>query len=401
MKILFINTLYPPYIGGGAEIILKSIVDGMAAKGHDVSVLTTGPKPGIHEDDVEGIRVWRAGVHNLYWHHQKHKPSRWQRALWHLRDSNNPVMGDVVENVVRKVKPDLVACHNLTGFSIATWSAVSRVGVPILHTLHDLYNLCPQSNMFCCGHSCQKQCITCKLLRLHHARLSMSVSGVIGVSQFVLQQHLDYGFFPHAKIKKVIHNARFMKTCSCQGLAASDVVTFGFIGALAPAKGVELLIRAFTRINAGRKAKLLIAGTGSEPYQSELMSHQSNHISFLGYTNPDELFSKIDVLVVPSIWNDTLPGVVFESFAFGVPVIGSRRGGIPEMIQENVSGYLFDPDNQDELERIMSGIIEDKSPLDTMRSNAQVSAAPYLDTASWISRYENCFRDLIKEYSNA
>ena len=57
----------------------------------------------------------------------------------------------------------------------------------------------------------------------------------------------------------------------------------------------------------------------------------------------------IDVLIVPSLWHDPLPRVVYESYSHGVPVIGSDRGGIPEIIDIGKTGFIFNPDFEEQL----------------------------------------------------
>lgn len=401
MKLLFINTLYSPHIGGGAEITLKSLVDGIFAKGYEVSVLTTGPESGITEDEVDGIRVYRAGVSNLYWQHRKDKAPGWQRGLWHLRDSYNPAMGKIVESVVRDIKPDLVNCHNLAGFSASTWPAIKQAGAPIVQVLHDLYNICPNSNMFCKGSSCTTQCMRCKLFRLPHVALSENVDCVIGVSRFVLQRHLEHGLFSQAKIKTAIHNTRAMALSHHEGpVETSGKITFGFIGTLVPAKGVELLIKAFSAVNLDKQAKLLIAGTGPESYLTELKRYASDCIEFLGYTSQEDFFPKIDILVVPSIWNDTLPGVVFESLTYGVPVIGSQRGGIPEMITDGVNGFLFEPDVHEELPSIMEKIINNPGLIRGLKDEVLRSAMKFIDVDLWIDKYISTYSQVLENKCN-
>ena len=62
MRILYIHTLYTPYVAGGAEISLKLLVDGMRARGHDVTVLSLVPDGGLINDWVDGVKVYRAGL---------------------------------------------------------------------------------------------------------------------------------------------------------------------------------------------------------------------------------------------------------------------------------------------------------------------------------------------------
>jgi hypothetical protein len=59
MRILYINTLYYPDVGGGAELILKSQAEGMVEMGHDVGVITLGATPGIAQEVINGVKIWR------------------------------------------------------------------------------------------------------------------------------------------------------------------------------------------------------------------------------------------------------------------------------------------------------------------------------------------------------
>jgi glycosyltransferase involved in cell wall biosynthesis len=390
MKVLFINAFYAPHIGGGAEIILKSLVEGMAQRGHEVTVLTTGPDKGIKQDNVDGVPVLRAGINNFYWHYRQNKAQAWQRALWHLRDIYNPAMAHIVENVVRKIKPDLVNSHNLAGFSVSAFSAIHKTGTPIIHVLHDLYHLCPNSNMFRNGKSCESQCGQCRLFRLPHTKASMHVDAVVGVSRYILQNHLDHGLFTNAPMKTAIHNAREINASRTNGASKkAGMLTFGFIGTLTQAKGIELLINAFNMLNPGEKAKLLIAGKGSEEYESYLKRYESNNIIFLGHVKPEEYYQLLDILVVPSIWQESFGMVIIEAFAYGIPVIGSRRGGIPEIIEDGVNGYLFDPDNKDELVRLLEFTMNNHEGIETMQKNAWESSLQFTDNEKWIKKYED------------
>ncbi len=66
MRILFINTLYPPDIGGGAEITLSNLVNGLSRRGHETSVLTTHGGRGLKTSLVNDIGVYRLGIRNIY-----------------------------------------------------------------------------------------------------------------------------------------------------------------------------------------------------------------------------------------------------------------------------------------------------------------------------------------------
>lgn len=395
MKLLYLNTLYSPHVGGGAETTLQTLVGGMRDRGHDVVVLATGPEPGLQEEVVGGVRVIRAGLRNVYWHHSEKRPAVWRRALWHSADIYNPAMGTLVEAVVRRELPDIVSCHNLAGWSVAAWPAIQRAGAPVVQVLHDLYNLCPASTMFRAGRACPRQCIRCKAFRLPHARLSRAVDAVVGVSRFVLDRHLEYGRFGRARIKRTIHNVRAIAAPAWRGPAhAEGEVRFGFIGTLVPAKGIELLLQTFSRLELAN-AKLIVAGAGKRDYERGLRSrYASERIRFLGYCRPEEFFPTVDVLVVPSLCCDNLPGVVIESLAYSIPVIGSRRGGIPEMVEEGRNGYLFEPERPDELAALLEWLAGDPAAIEAMRPVARESAVPYLDVGRWVESYESLYREV-------
>jgi len=397
VRILFLNTLFAPHVGGGAEVMVMEQAHGLQAAGHTVAVAALGPEAGTQQAIIDGIPVYRVGQQNRYFHFGPHRPPMVERLLWHWRDRDNPAIEAPLREVLRDFRPDVVSCHNLAGWSIAAWRIIHSEGITIVQVLHDQYLLCAKSTMFRGNHVCQRQCLDCRVLRSQHRQASAMVDGVVGVSSFILDKLVGNGYFQNARVRETILNAR------SGGLPLSHVtqphrnytgIRFGFIGTLAPNKGIELLLAAFTKLNLP-DAELLIAGRGSSDYESSLRTdYNHTSIKFLGYVKPAEFFPLIDMSVVPSLWNDTLPGVVFESLGFGVPVIGSMRGGIPEMIVQGQNGFLFDPDRHGALENLLSMVAGKPDILDDMRKAAVQSAGRFFDYHGWIVRYEALYRTL-------
>jgi glycosyltransferase involved in cell wall biosynthesis len=81
-----------------------------------------------------------------------------------------------------------------------------------------------------------------------------------------------------------------------------------------------------------------------------------------------EALGRLDVLVVPSVWQENSPFVIREAFAAGVPVVASRVGGIPETIVDGKNGLLFEPGSADDLHRVLSRLIEEPGLLQRLRS---------------------------------
>src|SRR2546428_2733783 len=294
MRVLFLNTLYSPHIGGGAEIILKEQVEGLQARGFQVSVLTTGPDNGLKIDIINGVRIYRARLKNLYWHFTKRKYNKLIRFGWHFKDRYNNDMRKYVHEVIEKEKPDVVICHNLTGWSIAVWDEIIEAGIPIVQVLHDLYLLCPGSNMFKNGNACAAQCTNCKILRKSHAINSDKVSAVVGVSSYILDRFERFGYFKNAQ-KYVIHNAREIPDTGFNLIKIiNEPLRLGYIGTLSEVKGVEWLIKQFQSLDIN--ATLVIAGKGMEEYEEYLKGIvKSEKIRFIGYCRPEDFYKQIDV----------------------------------------------------------------------------------------------------------
>lgn len=395
MKILFVNTLYAPNIVGGAEIILKSLVEGVASRGHEVCVLTTCSEDGIHSEVVDGVNVIRVGIKNIYWTYKPGHKKVYQKLFWHLRDIYNNSMAKIVEKIILDFQPDIINTHNIVGFSSSIWPVIKKHKIPLVQVLHDQYAICPNSNMFKNGNRCTTQCAQCKVFRLPHKELSNNVDAVIGVSNFVLQHHLKNGLFRKAKIKIPIINAKSFNSIQLNvPVENKKNIRFGYIGGLVPAKGVEILLRTFSQLSEIKNISLVVAGSGEVDYVKKLEKYSCENINFLGFASPDIFFKNIDVLIVPSLWNDTLPTVVFEAFVYGVPVIGSNRGGIPEMIKHGENGFLFDPDSSNDLKDLISEISRYPEKLQCMRDAVLNSSKRFLNVDSWVDEYIDIFSKL-------
>jgi len=390
MRILFINVLYAPLIGGGAEITLKNLAEGIRDLGHEVKVLSFWDKDD-EEEIIDGIPVYRAKIPNVYLPYGKIRQPFLKRRLWHILDIYNPLSKKIVLKQIGDFKPDIISIHNTQGWSCSIWDAVLESNVPAIQVLHDLYLLCP-TNMFKNNVICKKQCLTCKLMRLPYKSKSNNIKAVVGVSNFILNKLLSYGYFKDVPIKKVIYNSRKLSNFIVERRTDSKHINFGFIGTLAPNKGIEVLLRAYHKIKKPNY-KLFVAGAGKQDYEEYLKSkYKDDSIIFMGRVEPMDFFEKVDVTIVPSIWYENLPGVVYESFAFGIPVIGSNIGGIPEMIINGVNGMLFDPYKEGDLEEKLLKFEDNISDWKNKSEIIKQSAQKFLDYEGWLNQWEELYK---------
>ena len=399
MKILFLNLFDDPAEGGGAEMTLHHLTHGLLRRGLEPIMLSIGAAPGLHRADRAGVRIWRAGLRNLYRPDLKHRPHPAARAAWHLLDSYNAPMQPLLRRVLQAEQPHVVSIHNLPGWSAAGWKTIADMRIPSVQVLHDAYTLCPKTTMYRAGRgNCTGQCAGCRLLRLPHRALSCRVSAVVGVSRYILDRHLQAGYFAGVPLQQVIHNARDaaeLGVADAPARAAGSGLRIGFIGRLDPTKGVEPLLDAFAAADLPH-AELWIAGNGKADYEQSLRArHAGERVRFLGRVAPRNFYPQVDIVVVPSLWHDTFPGVVFEALAFGKPVIGARRGGIPEMIRGGENGLLFEPDRPGELVAALRCLAGDATLRARMGQAARDSARPFLDRDGWIAQYQTLYQSIV------
>lgn len=394
MKILYINSLYSPLIEGGAEISLQLIVEGMKARGHEVVVLSLMPEKGIKQDYVNGVKVYRAGLQNSYWPYSSGKKHAISRLAWHYRDESNLGMAAIAKQVLEIENPEIVACHNLAGWSVAVWEAIHSAGIPIIQVLHDLYLLCPNSNMFKNEQSCDKQCLSCKLLRVNHREKSKQVASVVGISANILQKFISYGYFENAS-KNIIYNTRTIENPPhLKERKDKTTLVYGYIGTLSKVKGLEWLLEQFIKLDF--ESTLKIAGKGEEEYEKHLRALSRGHtIELVGYVNSTDFMSEIDVLIVPSLWDEPLGMVAIEALANHIPVIANKRGGLQETVKDGVNGlYCYDV-NPDSLSGAMRELHLSADKYMQFSKAARASVASILDKDRLVSQYEEVYKSVL------
>ncbi|WP_407291185.1 glycosyltransferase family 4 protein [Stutzerimonas zhaodongensis] len=387
MKILLLHSLYAPHIGGGAEIVVRQLAEGLQRRGCEVVVLATGPERGLHEQVQAGVRVYRAGLDNFYWHFTQARPNRLLRFGWHYRDRYNRNMRRHVRKVIELERPDLVLCNNLTGWSISAWDEISANGLPIVQVLHDLYLLCPKDTMFNKGRCCEHQCGMCSVLRQPHAAASAQVAAVVGVSRFVLERLTAEGYFSQAS-RYVVHNCidSDPSPSAISRAHHSGLLRFGYIGTLSENKGVSWLVQQFQALSID--ATLTIAGRGKLDYEKTIKAlADPSKVKFAGYLPSERFMREIDVLVIPSIWAEPFGLVAVEACAQRLPIIATKMGGLPEIIQDNLNGLLCSPADPDSLGRAILKLYLDSRLRQRLSEQARNSVAAFLNTEGMLDQY--------------
>jgi glycosyltransferase involved in cell wall biosynthesis len=383
---------------GGAEKVVQALATDFTRQGHEVIVITTQPRGSAQHAFVSGVSVYYLPVRNLYRPFNGSEPGLIRKALWRVVDSYNVLMMPALSRIIATEQPDIVNTHNISGLSAAIWTTVRRQGIPIVHTMHDQYLLCLRSTMFKGGRNCARQCRDCRLFTIPRKWTTKHVDGAIGVSKFILHRHKQFGYFKPSE-SKVIYNTGINPPLQSACRSATNCgVRIGFLGQIISTKGVHELIEAFSRASPA-KAELWIAGRDDSDYASQLRTktRQNSNIRWLGYVDSDNFFREIDVLVVPSVWNDTAPLVILEAFNHGVPVLASNRGGIPEFMNPQ-TGWLYDPGMPNSLQEALSECIKSPDKLNSMRA-ACLAYAREFNSLPWSHEYIAAYRSAIARHA--
>lgn len=193
-------------------------------------------------------------------------------------------------------------------------------------------------------------------------RLIEQVDVFLSPSDTVAERCAEWGI-PRSKLRLSRYG---IDTTPFEGIEHDDSedhrVTFGFVGTLAPHKGVHVLVQAVQKLPANA-CRVLVFGSDAHytEYGRTLRELAlGRDITFMGALERQrigEAFTAIDCLVMPSLWLENSPIVIQEAFAANVPVIASGQGGMAELIVDGRSGRLFPAGDIDALASHMAAVI--------------------------------------------
>lgn len=379
MKICYVSNLYPPFVLGGAEVYVRNIAEEFAKRGDRVIVITTSPNRRSYIEYINNVKVYRINPTNLYPMYTHVNQPDYLKPLWHTIDIWNPHSFRVIKSILVKEKPDVVHVHNFKGLSLSVFDAVKSLNLPLIFTAHDYSLICPRANLLNShGEICCNPSILCKVyVRIQKHLVDGKPDLVTAPSQFVIDKLKENGLFEDVTaIKlplgiKLNSNERIEKDY--------DVIDILYAGNLSRHKGVHILIKAFKEIKHDN-IRLHITGKGKDAEEFRKLAGSDPKIKFYDFVPEEklrELYKMANIVVVPSIWYENSPVVIYESFRHQTPVIGSRIGGIPELVEEGENGFLFTPGSVEELKNILEDLINSPEKLQKLENRAFKSVKKY------------------------
>jgi glycosyltransferase involved in cell wall biosynthesis len=396
MKILLVCAAFPPRGKGGGPMGSFMIASGLISRGHDVRVITIGDAAAT--ESYRGITVHVVRSPNVYWDYIFTKRSGLLKLAWHILENFNPVAYFRLRPHLTTFDPDLVMTVSIENTNVATWLLARVHSKPVVHVIQSYFLACWRGSLFNNGHDCKSQCASCKVLSVGKKPMSNLVNGVFGETQFVLQEHLRMGYFKNA-MSAVIPGPVF----SIPGRVPkrrSGALVVGYMGVLAPHKGVDVLANAARLLGPQSKMRFLVGGTGEDDSYVASLKRQFGQadVTFLGWVQPAEAYPLFDVLVVPSRWKEPFGRIVVEALAYGIPVVCARSGGIAESIQDQLTGYTFESGNYRELAEILQNRIEANEPARLAMAHNALRHSSAFDQSAIASRIDRFLNTTVEAF---
>ncbi len=382
-KILFL--MYGWNESGGGTTFPKAAAKKIAEMGYDISVFYAGlrhPSTGepyfLEKKTDVGVKLF--GVFN-------------RRYDFIIPDNpeleiDDPQVINHLESVLDCVKPDVVHCFNILGLSFRAAEVIKRRNIPLIYSPENYYPLDPKLYMFEEGLRLWQGTNLFENSPLPQANPEMQDSYkkrqaeglkflneytdlTLAISKRVKEILIDFGAEPR-KIS-VVHqypevNPEFRKVSKL----IDDKINFGFIGSVLPHKGVHNFVLAAQLIKD--TAEFHIFGDVNPQYLNELKKIDiKNKMTWHGFYSREDMLKiaeTIDIMVIPSVWEECQGLVVLESLAMGIPVLGARIGGIPEFIKEGVNGFTYPYDSFRNLASKMQELINNPEKVREMQRNS-------------------------------
>lgn len=397
MKITYVVHQFLPRYFTGTEQYVFAVGQWMLTQGHDVDVFTLEPQfaeldPLYAEerDEIDGLPITRV----RYWQHLHADRER--------LEYQHPYLGNRFGRHLDRRRPDVVHFFHLRFLGGNLLDETRARGVPSVVHLMDFWFLCPRVTLvrsdgrFCDGPPRQGLgCVPCAA-----PEVAAAVEAV-GVAEHVAAIHGrgtapigKPGGEPAQRAATLLQRPRYLR----QRLLTADRIvapsrflhgvfvangfdgarievipygvdvrgrgaarparplTLGFVGSIAPHKGLHVLLEAVSRVDG--ELRLAVHGRTDDfpEYAQPLLGRAKTdaRISFHGAFTADErdrVFAAIDVLVVPSQWYENTPFVALEALAAGVPVLAADLGGLAEIVDDERNGERFVHDDVDDLAR--------------------------------------------------
>jgi len=361
MKILLAHKFFN--YNGGADVFFFEVGRVLKENGHEVAYFSTND--------------------------ERNKPSEWSKYFVDAPDfkSPNPITKlkalasipyskktkKAFDKLLNDFQPDLIHCFNIMSqISPSIMVAARERNIPVVISHNDYKHICPNYKLYHHGKICEAckdgAYINCIKNKCAHDSIAFSLASAIesyihkwmNVYERNVSLYLFASDFMAHKTEEFWHRKiEYGKLMNPYQVPAkpdfSHEGKFGlYFGRLIDEKGVDILLKALT---VAKDIPFVIVGNGPEEDNLKRIAENAGlkNVQFVGPKwgkELDEYLNDAKYVVCPSSWHENFPYVILQAFAAGKPVIGTIRGGIPEMVTED-RGALYEADDYNKLAEFM------------------------------------------------
>ncbi len=374
MKVLVANKFF--YSKGGSERVFFQEREFLKSQGIEVVDFSMHDKknlPSMYSDYF---------IKNINYYDKRKLASRLLNGINFIH------CAEAVRNIKRIInveKPDIAHLHNIYHqLTPAIIKKLKKHDIKVLLTLHDSKLICPSYLMLDQG----KICTVCEGKKFWKLITRSCQDSMLNKLLLMIEAYWHKWARSYERVDRFLVPSRFLVELISQRIPKEkisilpngvDVNEYSphfnhqgyalYFGRISKEKGIETLLKAYRLFNG--KKKLKVAGTG--PLLKELQErYEYSDVEFMGYKHGSALkkiIANASFVIVPSELYENCSMVVLEAMAMGKPVIGAKIGGIPEQIEDNKTGLLFEPGSVRDLRDKMA-LLWDNEELGVMMGKA-------------------------------
>ena len=347
MRILILNSWYYPNLMGGAEHSVLLLAENLVKRGHSVGVFTIdSEKREKINENINDVVVFRGtgGKYDIRKAYRPNKPKMESLFNKWLEIRNYSLVSEL-SKVYNSFKPDIVHVNCIAGMSMSAIKYFQFKKIPIVYTLRDYFLDSPTNVVECPQWNQPLKKVLLSGYRWYTRRMSANVDACTAPSAFTLNYYLYNGYFCNSKIKECVFNSVELSIVDTKNYIKEKQShkkrKFMYAGSVTETKGVIPMLTAFMETNID--SELHICGTGNLLNYIKECAQKDSRIKVWGKLKPEELekvYRQSDIMLVPSLWAEPFGRVVIEAAKYGLYVIGSNNGGIPEIINRLQCGEV-------------------------------------------------------------
>jgi glycosyltransferase involved in cell wall biosynthesis len=408
MKILLINNFH--YLKGGSETIYFETANILKENGHKVLFFSQKDNNVIDCEQLSYFIDRKVEVAG----------SLFKKICFFKDYFYNKQAVRNLDLLLAKERPDIAHIHLFVGgMTSSIFPVLKKYNIPVVHTTHDYRLICPaylylngkgdicesckKKNYFMCVlNKCNKKgfllsivmCLEMYYRNILYNPIKM-IDGFIFPSNFSKDKHLQYIPRILEKTISVIYHPVEVNNQISKEKGSYCL----YYGRLSSEKGILTLLKAM-KILSGVTLKIAGKGPQFPLLQDYVDRYNLKNIEFLGFKQGKELIeliSKAYFVIVPSECYEVFGLVIAESQSVGTPIIGARIGGIPEIIENGKTGYLFNPgDIQDLVEKIKLVLSLSVEEYLNISMNTYNFAKEYYNKNIYYNNIMNIYKSVIK-----